>query len=67
MDEDLEELVAEERLLASLLVAIRAHRGLLEAPLQGLLIDHGVAQDAALLTEADEVLDCDRRVGMRLP
>ena len=66
VDEDLEELVAVERFLASLLVAIRAYCSLLEAPLQGLLVDDGVAQDPALLAETDEVLDCNRWVGMRL-
>ena len=64
VDEDLEELVAEERFLASLLVAICAYCSLLEAPLQGLLVDDRVAQDSALLAEANEVLDCNRWVGM---
>ena len=64
VDEDLEELVAVKRFLASLLVLIRAYCSLLEAPVQGLLINDGVAQDSALLAETNEILDCNRWVGM---
>ena len=64
MDQNLQEFVTEQRLLADLLVTVRADSRLLEAPLKRLLVDHLMAQNATLLAEAYEILNSNGRVGM---